>query len=331
MRKEKLIVVTDCTHDSLEIEKNVLKQIPHTFEVYQCKTEDEVIQNCCHADAIINQFAPLTKKVIDSLKNCKVISRYGLGVDGIDLKAATEKGIIVSNSGNYCTNEVANHTIGLILSIARGLFQYNNLVKDKKIWHFLSVHSIHRLSNLTLGLFGYGRIAKEVAKRAICLGFSVIAYDPFIKETNDDRIKLVDFETLLKESDYLSLHSPLSAETKHRFGKNEFEIMKKTSYLINVARGGIVNETELCNALKNKIISGAGLDVLEIEPPNKNNPLLEMDNVIITPHAAFYSKESYREYKEITGQAIVDVFNNKIPDTIVNTVLTKIRGVMGVN
>lgn len=324
MEREKLIIVTDCTHDSIEIEKNILKQIPHILKIFQCKTEEEVIQNCHSADALINQFAPLSSKVMDNLKNCKVIARYGLGVDGIDLESATQKGIIITNSGNYCTDEVANHTIALILSLARGIVQYNDLVKNKKLWYFLSIPSTHRLKKLTLGLFGYGRIAKEVANRALCLGFSVIAHDPYIKESNDDRVKLVGFETLLRESDYLSLHSPFTAETKHRFGKNEFENMKRTSYLINVARGGVVKEADLCNALKNGIISGAALDVLEIEPPKAENPLLKMDNVIITPHAAFYSKESYQEYKEVTAQAIVDVFRGKIPETIVNKEVDKI-------
>lgn len=327
MLKEKIVIVTDCNHDSIEIEKNILNKIPHILKIYQCKTEEEVIKKCHSADAVINQFAPLTGKVIYSLKNCKVIARYGLGLDGIDLKSATEKGIIITNSGNYCTNEVADHTISLILSIARGVLQYNNLVKNKNIWYFLSINSIKRLNNLTLGLFGYGRIAKEVAKRAISLGFTVITHDPFVKESNDDMVKLVDFETLLKKSDYLSLHSPFTAETEHRFGKKEFGIMKETSYLINVARGGIVNEVDLCNALKNKVISGAALDVLETEPPNIDNPLLKMDNVIITPHAAFYSKESYEEYKKVTAQAIVDVFNGKIPATIVNKELSKIRAI----
>lgn len=322
MEKEKLIIITDCTHDSIEIEKNVLKQIPHTLKIFQCKTEEEVIENCSHADAIINQFAPLTKKVIDKLKKCKVISRYGIGIDGIDLKAATRKGIIVANSGDYCINEVANHTIGLILSFARGIFQYNSLVKANN-WHFLSIKSIHRFNNLTLGLFGYGKIAREVAKRAICLGFSVISHDPFIKESDNLKVSLVDFKTLLKESDFLSLHCPLNKDTWHRFGKDEFKMMKKSAYLINVARGAIVNESDLCEALSSKLISGAALDVLEKEPPIKNNPLLKMDNVIITPHAAFYSQESYQEYKFTAANAIVTVFKGGIPDTIVNKELVK--------
>lgn len=324
--KEQLIIFTDCSHDSIEIEKNILKQIPHKLEIFQCKTEEEMIKNCRSADALISQFAPLTSKVMDSLTNCKVISRYGIGVDGIDLKSATENKIIIANSGEYCTNEVANHTIGLILSLARGIVQYNEMVKNKKIWNFLSITHIHRLNKLTVGLFGYGKIAKEVAKRALCLGFSVIAHDPYIKESGDDRVRLVDFETLLKESDYLSLHCPFIAETKHRFAKKEFESMKKTSFLINVARGGVVNGEDLYHALKNGIIFGAALDVLEIEPPDADNPLLEMENVVITPHAAFYSKESYQYYKEIAAQAIVDVLKGKIPDNIVNKEIVKVRG-----
>lgn len=317
MTKEKLIVVTDCNHDSLEIEKNILNQIPHKLRIFQCKSENEVIQNCRDADAIINQFAPLTDKVMCNLKNCKVIARYGLGVDGIDLKAATREGIIVANSGNYCISEVANHTIALILSFARGIINYNRIVKDNK-WHFLSTKSIHRINNLVLGLFGYGKIAKEVAKRAFCLGFSVIAYDPFIKKSDNNRVKLVDFATLLEESDYLSIHSPLNSETKYRFRKDEFKAMKKTAYLINVGRGEIVNEADLCDALNREIISGAALDVLEKEPPIRSNPLLKMENVIITPHAAFYSEESYREYKITTTNAIITVLKGGVPDTIVN-------------
>lgn len=318
---------TDCSHDSIEIEKNILKQIPHDLKIFQCKTEEEVIEHCHSADALISQFAPLTKKVMDNLKNCKVIARYGIGVDGIDLKSATENGIIITNSGEYCTDEVATHTIALILSFARGIVQYNDMIKTKKIWNFQSMPHLTRLNKLTLGLFGYGKIAREVAKRAICMGFSVIAHDPYVKESKDDMVKLVDFQTLLKESDYLSLHTPLIPETRHRFAKNELEAMKKTSVIINVARGGVINEDDLFNALKNGTIAGAALDVLEKEPPNDDNSLLKLDNVIVTPHAAFFTKESYQYYKEITAQAIVDVLNGKIPGTIVNKELTRIRDV----
>lgn len=320
---EKLIVFTDCSHDSIEIEKKVLNKISHNLKIFQCKTEEEVIKNCSDADGLINQFAPLTKRVIDRLEKCKIIARYGIGLDGIDLRAATERGVIVSNSGDYCTNEVANHTIGLILSFARGISQYSNLTKSGN-WHFLSVKSIRRLSILTLGLYGYGKIAREIARKALCLGFSVIAYDPFVKKGDNEKVNLVDFKTLLQESDYLSIHCPLNNQTRHRFGENEFKAMKKSSYLLNVARGAVVNENALINALKDGLIAGAALDVLEKEPPLSNNPLLNMDNVIITPHAAFYSQESYREYKYTTANAIVTVLKGGIPETIVNKDVLKI-------
>lgn len=323
---KKLIVVTDCNHDSIEVEKSIFNQIPHNLKIFQCKTENEVIQNCQDADAIISQFAPLTGKVLQNLKKCKVIARYGLGIDGIDLEAATKEGIVIANSGNYCTNEVATHTIALILSFARGIITYRQRVKENN-WHFLSVKPIHRISSLALGLFGYGKIAKEVAKIGVSLGFSVIAYDPFVDRIDNDKIKLVDFVSLLKESDYLSIHSPLTEQTKHFFGINEFKKMKRSAYLINVARGKIVNEKDLYRALNKGMISGAALDVLEEEPPRKNHPLIKMENVIITPHAAFFSEESYQEYKMRTANSIITVLKGSIPDTIVNKEVTCIRKV----
>lgn len=314
--KRQKVVITDCDHPSVEIEKEIFSEIDLEFLLAYCNTEDEVIEAAKGADGIINQYAPITRRVIESLKKCKVIARYGVGVDNIDVEAATEYKIIVANVPDYCVDEVSTHTMALILACARGITLLDNKIREKK-WDFTLAKPLFRTQGKTLGLFGLGRIAKIVAQKSSGFGFKVIAYDPYISRINM-KVELVEFSKLLSDSDFISIHAPLTVETRHSFGENELKAMKKTAYLINTSRGPVINEKDLYIALKEKWIAGAALDVMEKEPPDWENLLPKLDNLIITPHISFYSEESYVELKTKTAKAVLSVLKGGLPRAMVN-------------
>jgi len=314
--KRPKIVITDCDHSSVEIEREILSKFKPEFLLAQCKTEDEVIEVAKDADGIINQYAPITRRVIKSLKRCKVITRYGVGVDNIDLEAASDHKIIVANVPDYCVDEVSTHAMALILACARRITLLDGKIR-KKEWDFALAKPIFRTKDKVLGLLGFGKIARMVAQKASGFGFKIIVCDPYVSKI-DREIKLVKFSQLLSDSDFISIHVPLTEKTKHSIGNDELKKMKKTAYLINTARGAIINEKALCKALENEIIAGAALDVMEKEPPDWNNPLLKLENIIISPHISFYSEESYVELKTKAAEAICSVLRGELPRTTVN-------------
>ena len=315
------IIITDCDHPSVEIEKKILSEINPEPTLETCKTEEDVIAVASDADGIINQYAPITRRVIESLKRCKVVARYGVGVDNIDVKAATENNIIVANVPDYCLDEVSTHALGLILACARKIIFLDRKVRERT-WDFKIAKPLFRTQGKILGLFGLGRIARMVAQKASGFGFRIIAYDPYVSKV-DGGIKLVKFSQLLSDSDFVSIHVPLTAETRHSFGENELKAMKKTAYLINTSRGPIVDEKALYVALKEKWIAGAALDVMEKEPPDWENLLLKLDNLIITPHISFYSEESYVELKTKVAESVRSVLKGELPRAMVNPQVIK--------
>lgn len=314
--KKLKVVITDSNHPSVEIERKILSEIGAEVILLDSNKKEDIIKIAKDADGIINQRVSITREIIKSLNKCKVIARYGVGVDNIDVNAATEYGIIVANVPDYCVDEVSTHAIALILDCARGIVLFNRKVKEKR-WGFSLAKPLFRIQGKTLGIFGLGRIGSAVAKKSIGFGLKIIACDPYVSKVNN-RIKMVDFPQLLSESDFISINASLTDETWHAFKENELKAMKKTAYLINTARGSIVDEKALYKALREGWIAGAGLDVLEKEPPDWNNPLLKLDNVIFTPHSAFYSEESYIELKTRTAKAVLSVLNGKLPETIIN-------------
>ena len=315
------IIITDCDHPSVEIEKKILSEINPELTLETCKTEEDVIAVASDADGIINQYAPITRRVIESLKRCKVVARYGVGVDNIDVKAATENNIIVANVPDYCLDEVSTHALGLILACARKIIFLDRKVRERT-WDFKIAKPLFRTQGKILGLFGLGRIARMVAQKASGFGFRIIAYDPYVSKV-DGGIKLVKFSQLLSDSDFVSIHVPLTVETRHSFGENELKAMKKTAYLINTSRGPIVDEKALYVALKEKWIAGAALDVMEKEPPDWENLLLKLDNLIITPHISFYSEESYVELKTKVAESVRSVLKGELPRAMVNPQVIK--------
>ena len=237
-------------------------------------------------------------------------------MDNIDIKAATDYGIIVANLPGYCVDEVSSHAVALLLACVRKVTLLDNLVKQKK-WDLTLARPILRTRGRILGLFGLGKIGRAVAEKASKFGFKIIAYDPYVVKV-DREIELVKFSQLLSDSDFISIHVPLTRETRHAFAENELRAMKKTAYLINTARGSIIDEKALYKALKDKWIAGAALDVMEKEPPDWENPLLRLDNLIITPHISFYSEESYVELKTKTAEAVLSVLKGRLPRAMVN-------------
>ncbi|MFC0471135.1 C-terminal binding protein [Halalkalibacter kiskunsagensis] len=313
------VVVTDFEYDTLAPEKEVLEKIGVEFVAVQCKTEEDVIEAAKDADGIINQYAPITRKVIENLTNCKVISRYGVGVNTIDVDAATEQGIIVGNVTDYCMDEVSDHAFALIMACARKVVLLNNAVKNHN-WDFKVSMPIYRLRNRVLGLIGLGRIPQSLAKKAQAFGLRVVAYDPFVsKQVADElQVELLELNELCARADFISVHAPLFESTKGMIGEEQFNVMKKEAFIINTSRGPVVDEQALIVALQESKIAGAGLDVVEQEPIQENNPLLTMDNVIINPHVAWYSEEAQLELKRKVAENVADVLSGYYPTYLFN-------------
>jgi D-3-phosphoglycerate dehydrogenase len=310
------VVITDCDHGSINEEKEELGRIGAELILAQVKEEEDLIRACEDADGLINQYALLTQRVFKHLPNCKVVSRYGVGVDSVDLKAATDLGIIVANVPDYCMDEVSNQTISMILTLIRKTAFFDQKVKSGQ-WDFHSGIPIYRTRGKTLGLVGCGKIGLEVAKKISSFGVKVISFDPYLQKPPEG-IELTDLDTLLKESDFISIHCPLNDSTRHLIGQREFGKMEKRPIVINTSRGPIIDESALIQALAKGQISGAGLDVLEKEPPDSKNPMLKMENVVLSPHVGFYSVESISELKRRTAENVSAVLLGKLPKSVVN-------------
>ena len=310
------VIITDCDHGSIREEKEEFDRMGAELILAQAQKEDDLIRVCKEADGLLNQYALLTRKVLKSLPKCKVISRYGVGVDSVDLKAATDLGVIVANVPDYCMDEVANQTIAMILTLIRKTAFFDRKVKSGE-WDFHQGIPIYRTSGKTLGLIGCGKIGLEVAKRISAFGVRVMTFDPYLEKASEG-IELKDFDTVLKESDFISIHCPLNDSTRHLIGDKEFKKMEKKPLLVNTSRGPIIDEKALIQALREGLLSGAGLDVLEKEPPDSKNPMLKMENVVLSPHISFYSAESISELKRRTAKNVADVLMGKWPGSVVN-------------
>ncbi len=314
MERQKVVII-DCDHGSTEEERAVLSQLEADVDFAQISGEEAILARCCNADGIILQYAPLPRKMLEALPRCKVLSRYGVGVDTIDVEAATDLGIIVANVPDYCMEEVSDHTLALFLCLVRKVMSLERSIRLGN-WDFRIAVPIHRLKGMTYGIVGCGRIGREVAKRVEAFGLRVIGYDPYINEV--EGIELVSFEKLLAQSDFISIHCSLTESTHHLLGRDQFRKMERKPIVLNVSRGAVVDEAALIEALEREWISGAGLDVLETEPPDAKSPLLKRDNVILTPHIAYYSEESKSEMKRRTAENVFNVLTGKLPDSVVN-------------
>ena len=319
-----LIVQTDAPSDApLPDEREALVQSGLEAELVsrECHTEGEVIDLASPADAILTIGAQMTRRVIEHLTRCKVIVRYGIGVDNVDIEAATERGIVVANIPDFCLEEVSNHALLLLLACAKKLVALDKLVRarewGRKYEVMLPMPEIH---GQTLGLVAFGKIPRALVPKAKALGLRVLAHDPYVEDEVIEGYgaEPVGLDKLLREADYVSVHTPLTPETRGMFGEGEFRLMKPTAYFINTSRGPVVDEEALVRALQEGWIAGAGLDVLEEEPPDPDNPLLTMDNVILTPHSASYSDAAFRELRRRVVEEAVRVLKGEWPHSLVN-------------
>ncbi|MDM5359107.1 C-terminal binding protein [Peribacillus sp. RS7] len=308
------ILLTDYEFEHLKYEEDVFRESGLDFDFIkaQCKTEEEVIELAKDADAILNQYAPVSRRVIASLENAKIISRYGVGVNTIDLDAAKEKGITVANVPDYGMEEVSNHALALLLSWSRKVTLLNNEVKRGN-WDFKVAVPIHRFNEQTVGVLGFGRIPRRFIEKVKPLGFKTAAYDPFVSsaEMAAVGVQKMDLDEIIREADYLSVHVPLIDDTFHLINEERLKQMKRNAVIINTARGPIIDETALSDALERGVIAGAALDVTENEPVRIDSPLLTMDNVIITPHSAWYSEEAMVELRQKAARNIVQVLKGE--------------------
>ena len=299
------VVITDCDHDNIDIEKAVFAQAGMHVENKQVLTEEEVIANCQDVDIFIVQYARITEKVMLACPKLKFVVRYGVGVDNIDLQAAIGCGITVGNVPDYGMNEVADHAISLALSMTRKLMMMNEYTK-KESWDYTKAIPIHRFGEMTVGVIGLGRIGRNFAEKMHALGFSVIGFDPYYKVTSEAEkyVTSVSLKELLMRSDIVSIHCPAEGN-QSLLDADAFEMMKDTAVLVNVARGGIVNEADLKRALEDGKIAGAALDCMVGEPVGTDSPLFRLNNLIVTPHMAWYSQEAQEELKRKVAQEAV--------------------------
>lgn len=276
-------------------------------------------------DGVIVRTAPFNKDVIENADKLKVISRHGVGVDNIDIEEASKRGIFILNTPGVNDISVAEHTLAMILALAKRIKEMNRAVRDGK-FNIREEYSAIDLDGKVLGIIGFGKIGSLVAKKCrYAFNMEILVYDPYVKEerVNEVEGRLVDLKILLKESDFVSIHTPLTNETKHLIGEKELKLMKPTSFIINMARGPIWDEKALAKALSEGWIRGAGTDVFEEEPPREDNPLLKLDNILLTPHMAALTKECVIRMATGAAQNVIDILNGKLPNSIVNYSLLK--------
>ena len=294
------------------------------------RTEEDVLAHARDADAIIGVVSvhPFHRRLLASLPKCRVIAGIGIGYDKTDLEAATELGIAVTNVPDYCLDEVSGLTISLMLSLGHKLPQIDRAVRERRVVFTQDKKALDqiarpffRMRDQTLGVVGLGKIGTVTASKARGLGMRVIAYDPYVlgPVMESRGVRPVDFETLLRESDYISIHTPLTSETSNLFGYEQFKKMKPTAYFINTARGGCMDQAGLIRALKEALIAGAGIDVTTDEPIAPDNPLLEMTNVILTGHIAWYSLTSEADLYRRPMTQIVQALKGELPAYTINT------------
>ena len=312
------VVLTDYVWESLDVEKKTLAGLADLVAL-QTKKPDEFIAAAADCDALLNTYAgPITAEVMAKMPKCKIIARYGIGVDTIDLDAATAAGIIVTNNPSYCIEEVAEHTMALLLTSARKVAFYDRLVRAGR-WEVPPGKPLFRLAGRTLGLVGFGNIARQVAVRAASFGMRVLFADPYIKDGQfKEPGQKVEMGELLRESDYVSLHPPLTPQTRKMMSDEAFSQMKPTAVLINCARGPVVDTDALVRALDAKKLAGCALDTTDPEPLPNPHPLRGRENVLLNPHVAWYSEQALVGLQAGAPNEVRRVLTGEWPVNVVN-------------
>lgn len=311
------VLITDYGFKNIDQETQIIAAAGFGITAAQCKTPEDVLQYGADAVALLVQWAPVNAAVIEGLKNCRVIVRYGIGVDNLDLEAAKKRGIIVCNVPDYCIAEVADHTVSLALALARQLTDTHTrtIAGD---WKIIPPQPAPPFYEMNFATIGFGRIAREVLKRVTAFGFRKIAYDPYVNaETmKAEGVEYIDLDNLVRQADIISLHLPLSIQTHHLVNTKVLDKMKKGAILVNTSRGGLIDTV----ALAEKLQSGnlyAGLDVFEQEPLAADHPLRQSEHVILTSHTAWYSERSVPTLQRMAAEELVrglttGVVNNRV-------------------
>lgn len=309
-----VIAIADSPFPSLDPVKAALAKLNPEFRVSKSSSAEDILEVARDADAIIVCYAKITPEIINQLTKCKVIARTGLGVDNIDIPAAAAKNIVVTYVPDYCLREVSDHAMALLLALARKVTLANKLAQEGR-WEMPAVQPISRLDGQVLGLVGFGNIPRTMVPKAKAFGLKVITSDPYVAEEHLKALDVenVSFDELLAQSDFISVHAPLLPQTRHLFNADAFAKMKKGAYIINTARGPLIDETALLAALDSGQIAGAGLDVIETEPMPKDSPLIGRDNLILTPHTGFYSAESLIELQTKAATDVGRVLQGEKP------------------
>lgn len=318
------VVITDREYETIDHERRILKEIDADLYDYQVKDAEDIIRVAKDCDAMIVQYAKITKEVIGQLDKCKIIARYATGYDGIDIKAATDRGIFVTNVNDYCSQEVSTHALALLMELVQKTGRFDRWTREGK-WGYQCGLPFSGLKEQIVGVIGFGKIAQAYIEKVKPLCKEIWAYDKFVppEVMVNSGVRPKSFEELICGADYISLHAPLTDDTYHMFNKDTFKIMKPTAGLINVARGGLICEEHLINALRQKEIGCAALDVLETEPIASDNPLLDMENVVLTPHIGWYSKKSQEILQSTPAKEVVRALRGQIPRNLVNKVLDR--------
>lgn len=316
--------------------EDIWPRVDAAYSFISCKTEDELIAATQDADAIVThiQPPPFTRRVIGCLRRCRLISNMATGYDNIDVEAATEQGICVASGGDWCSEEVSDHALALLFACARKVVRLDRALRDKnrstRFEKAISDRSIEAISEFVspilplkgqvLGIVGLGRIGRLMAPKARGIGLRVVTFDPYLpaEAFSELDVPSVTFEELLAQSDFVSLNCPLTAETRHMIGAEQLRAMKQTAYLINCARGELVDEGALYEALMEGSIAGAGLDALVHEPIALDDPLLTLENVVVTPHISFYSEQSRQGLVQTASENLVRIFSGEWPKWLVN-------------
>jgi D-3-phosphoglycerate dehydrogenase / 2-oxoglutarate reductase len=336
MARRPKVVISDYDYGDVDIERAILEDVGADVVALQAKTEEDLFAEARDCDAIMNQYARVGAATIARMKRCRVIARYGIGVDIVDVNAATEKGILVTNVRDYCTEEVADHAIALWLTLARKLFQYN-AATHKGIWRWQTGQPVYRLRGRTMGIISFGHIGQAIAERARAFGVAIIVYDPYLADgvAAAKGVASVGKDEILERSDYLMMQVPMTGETRHFLGEAEFARIKPGAIIVNTGRGPTIDNRALHRALVDGRLAGAGLDDPEEEPAKRkawnpgDNPLFALDNVIVTSHVAYYSEESIRLARETAASEVARVLTGQRPHNPVNDVVLTRRSIGG--
>lgn len=314
------VYYADSIYDSVEIERQILADAGIELLLADCKTEDDLVRQCADADGLLVVYCHVGEKALAGMPNCRVVVRTGIGYDALDVDALTRHGVCGVNIPDYCVPEVSDHALALILACARRIVQLDRDVRAG-IWGVTkTAPEIQGLEGQVVGIVGLGNIGRRLARNANALGFRVLAYDPYVSRevAAAAGAQLAGLDELMANADYVSVNAPLNRETRHLISSPQLRLMKRSAFLINTSRGPVVDEPALIEALQAGAIAGAALDVFEHEPLPADSPLRQMRNVILNPHAAYYSQRAEAELHRRVAEEAARVLGGKYPRSLVN-------------